>query len=85
MSRQADKDYRLKVVEHEVARQNVIASFRRFTDTRNMDTSDLVFLAKWLNRRSTTHQQGLIALATALEKLALRMEQEQHVFLTHSY
>ena len=85
LSRQADKDYRLKVVEHEVARQNVIASFRRFTDTRNMDTSDLVFLAKWLNRRSTTHQQGLIALATALEKLALRMEQEQHVFLTHSY
>lgn len=81
VSRQVEQLYRVKVAERESARQNLAASFRRFTDTRNMDTSDLVFLAKWLNRRSIAHDDGLLALASTLESLAARMEREQQRYI----
>ena len=71
----------MRVAERESARQNLAAAFRRFTDTRNMDTSDLVFLAKWLNRRSMAHDDGLLALAITLENLAARMEREQQRYI----
>lgn len=81
VSRKVEQDYRLKVAERESARQNLASAFRRFTDTRNMDTSDLVFLAKWLNRRPKNHDDGLLALATTLENLAARMEREQQRYI----
>ena len=81
VSHKVEQQYRLKVAERESARQNLASAFRRFTDTRNMDTSDLVFLAKWLNRRSKNHNDGLLALATTLENLAARMEREQQRYI----
>lgn len=78
----SEHQYRMKVAQRESARQSLSASFRRFTDTRNMDTNDLVFLAKWLNRRSVAHSEGVLTLTTVLEALATRMEREQQSFIS---
>lgn len=80
--RDIERQYRLKVAERERDRERLAASFRRFTDTRNMDTSDLVFVAKWLHRRSLTHSSGLDTLATVLERFSSRMERERQHALT---
>ncbi len=69
--------YQEAVMRRAQAHTNIAAAMRRNGNTRSMDGDTLVYIAAWVHRRGPGAAQGLLALASIFDRLAVHLEQEE--------